>query len=405
MKVCLVADLHLFSTEIGGNWSEDSFDIFKDRILPGISEEQPELVIFLGDTLDPLSGRSVPTWPRGDRLSERFVEALVDNEIKNAYILRGNHDYIEPLRNISKMGGPTLVDNDWLIIGETGFYFFSSRYPNHQKAIDDIGSIPDVNIKNKILLMHENVSMRNAQNLPSPIMKEICKRFDMIFNGHEHSYRKPYRNVWCLQSSLPWHPWYGNSDLEIIWSDENPNVKDNETKFGYWIADMVGKDPCFMPVDIGLRIVTAELRFQDAAAHKVRENLLKLYKVISSDLNLLPEKTIVRIHLIGTLKEGDERIDVGFSDIERMYYSHFYEGNTRSIIRLEDLRGGGAYLNQEDLKYVSVEDALKQLESEVPKIRAFYGEVFDLIEKKTFDGDTLIERIKNSKTLEDTDGS
>ncbi len=56
-------------------------------------------------------------------------------------------------------------------------------------------------------------------------------------------------------------------------------------------------------------------------------------------------------------------------------------------------------MSKEDLRYISVEDALKQLEPEEPKIREFYEEVYDLIEKKTFDGEALIERIKNSKIL------
>ncbi|HDM22340.1 MAG TPA: hypothetical protein ENG20_00960 [Methanomicrobia archaeon] len=58
-------------------------------------------------------------------------------------------------------------------------------------------------------------------------------------------------------------------------------------------------------------------------------------------------------------------------------------------------------MSREDLRYVSVEDALEHLEAEIPKIRDFYKEVSDLIEKKTFDGDALIERIQNSRVLRD----
>lgn len=401
MKICLIADLHLFSSEIGGNWSEDSFTIFKEKILPKVSELKPDIIVFLGDTLDPLSGRSDPTWPRGDKLSRRFVEALMERNIKNAYILRGNHDYEEPLRNISMMGGPSFIDNDWLLIEDMGFYFFSSRYPNLQKAINDLKSIPDIKVKTKILLMHENVNMHGAENIPREILKEISKKFDMIFNGHEHVYRHPYENVWCLSSALPWRPWYGNSDIEIIWGNsEEPKIKENENKFGFWIVETIKKDLNFIPVDIGVKIVTAELQFLKAPAATVKDKLEKLADIIFNRLKIIPENTIVRVSLEGTLKEGDERIDVGFSDIEKKYYSNFYEGKSKNILRLENLRGGGAYLSRENLRYISVEDALKQLETEIPRIRAFYGEIFDLIEKKTFEGELLIERIKNSKVLE-----
>jgi len=249
--------------------------------------------------------------------------------------------------------------------------------------------------------MHENVNMHRAENIPGEIMEEISKRFDIIFNGHEHVYRKPYGNVWCLSSSLPWRPWYGNSDIEIFWGNGELEITRNENKFGFWILDTSEKEPSLVSVDIGVKIVTVELQFSDSPATMVREKLIKLSEIINHKLKITPEKTIVRVSLQGTLKEGDERIDVGFSDIEREYYSNFYEGKSRNILRLEDLRGGGAYLSREDLRYISVEDALNQLELEIPKIRPFYGEISDLIEKKTFDGEVLIERIKNSKTLED----
>jgi hypothetical protein len=51
---------------------------------------------------------------------------------------------------------------------------------------------------------------------------------------------------------------------------------------------------------------------------------------------------------------------------------------------------------KKDLKYISLEDALKQLP---PEGREFYREISELIEPKTFDGEALIEKIKKSKAL------
>lgn len=396
-KVCLIADTHLFSSEIRGNWPEDSFTVFKERILPTIRSEEPDVVIFLGDVLDPHSGKSDPRWPRGDEVSGKFVEALKKADIKNAYALRGNHDYIEPLRNISEMGGPLLIEDDWLKIEDTAFYFFSSRYPNLKKAADDLKLIGDVDAKNKILLMHENLSIRGADNIPEDVMREVSQRFDMVFNGHQHVYHQLYDNVWCLSSALPWRPGYGNCDIEIIWDDEEPEIKRNKDRFGFYLLDPDSRSLNFIPVDTGVKIAAARLRFSYAPASLARERLIQLPELLSRLYE--PERTIVRVYLEGTLKEGNERIDIGFSDIERRYYANFYDGRSRNILRVENLRGGGAYLSREDLRYVSVEDVLKQLEPEIPEVRNFYKEVQDLIEKKTFDGETLIERIKNSTTL------
>ena len=399
MRICIIADLHLFSSEIGGNWPEDSFTIFKDKILPKVKDEKPDAIIFLGDILDPHSGRSDPRWPKGDEASGKFVEALKEADIKNSFALRGNHDYFECLKNISEMGGPKFIDNDWLKLGDSAFYFFSSRYPNLPKAIDDLKSIADIDAKNKILLMHENVSINGAENIPRDVMKEVSKRFDMIFNGHQHAYDQPYNNVWCLSSTLPWRPGYGNSDIEIIWENDEPKIKENKNKFGFYIVIIGEKRVEFIPVDIGLKIIIARMFFLDADVNEVRKRLIKLSKILSTKFE--PEKSIVRVYLEGALKEGNERIDVGFSDIESRYYSDFYEDRSRNVLRVESLKGGGAYLSKDDLRYISVEDALKHLEIEIPRIRDFYKEVYDLIEKKTFDGDALIERIRNSKVLED----
>jgi len=397
MKICLIADAHLFSSEIGGNWVEDSYVIFKERILPMVKDAETDAVVFLGDTLDPHSGKSDPRWPKGDEVSGKFVDAIRKARVKNTFILRGNHDYVEPLRNIFEMGGPRFIENDWLRIGETALYFFSSRYPDLKKAIDDLKSIPDTDATNKILLMHENLSIPDADNLPKDIIRQLSQKFHMVFNGHQHAFQQLYGNVWCLSSTLPWHPGYGNCDIEITWEGKEPDVEENENRFGFYVADVDAKRLGFTPVDIGVKIAIAKLHFSGNPASVVRERLIELSKKLPTIAK--PENTILRVYPEGTLKDGDERIDIGLSDIESRYYSGFYEGVSRSILRVEKLRGGGAYLSKEDLRYISVEDALKQLESKTPELREFYKEVNDLIEKKTFDGESLVERIKNSKTL------
>ena len=169
--------------------------------------------------------------------------------------------------------------------------------------------------------------------------------------------------------------------------------------FSFYLVDIERKHLEFIPIDIGLKIIIAKLYFSNASADEVRDRLIKLSELLAERFDT--KKSILRVYLEGTLREGDERIDVGFSDIESKYYSNFYEGRSRTILRVENLKGGGAYLSKEDLRYVSVEDALKHLEADIPKIRDFYKEVSDLIEKKTFDGDALIERIQNSRVLRD----
>lgn len=401
MKICLLADTHLFSSEIGGSWPQDSFEIFKNKIMPKIVPEKPDLTIFLGDILDPHSGKSDPRWPLGDEVSRQFTDILKKTGLKEIYALKGNHDYLEPLKLISEIGTPKFVDNDWLTVGGTFLYFFTSRYGNLQKAINDLKAIPQKTAKTKILLMHENVSIEGAENIPAEIMEMLSKQFDIIFNGHEHAYKKPYPNVYCLSSTLPWTPNYGNRDIEVTWKHDAvyPKIVHHESSFGFYSYDTTSEKLKYVPIDIGVKLAICKLTFFDNSASEVRERLVSLSKTLSSIG--IPSKTIVRVYLSGTLKEGDERIDVGLSELEARYFSFFYEGNSRNIVRVGDLHGGGAFLSKEDLRYVSVEDALVKLETEFPQIREFYKEVSDLIEKKNLDRDALIDRVFKTKLLGD----
>ncbi len=396
-----MADTHLFSSEIGGNWVEESYRVFKDIILEDLIKKHPEALIFMGDTLDPHSGRSDPRWPRGDEASGKLIESLKELGINGIYALKGNHDYEEPMKLMARAGSPVFINNDWLKLDDTAFYFFTSRYPDLGRAEQDLRTIPDFKAKHKILLMHENICIEAAENLSKKVMGEIADRFDLVLNGHEHAAKKPYNNVYCLSSTLPWRAGYGNSDLEVHWGKQKePEIKENANKFGYWLLDTLSLHLDFVPVDISIKIAVVRLSFSDSPVSDVRRKIIKISEILSSRYD--PQRVIVRICLDGTLKEGDERIDVGFSELGEKYYSQFYEG-TGDVFNMSDLKGGGAYLSKEDLSFVSIEDAVKKLKSEIPDIEEFYREVYDLIEKKSLDTETLIDRIKKSKHLGDKD--
>lgn len=401
LKIALIADTHLFSSEIGGNWAEDSFSIFQDRLLKEISKGKPSALIFLGDNLDPHSGRSDPRWPRGDEASIRFVKALKESGIERVYALKGNHDYEEPMKLMAETGTPYFIDNSWVVLDDIAFYFFTSRYPDLKKAVDDLKAIPEINAKRKVLLMHESISIEDAENLPKKTLEELSKRYNLVLNGHEHAPKRPAKNVFCISSALPWRAGYGTCDLEILWSASgDPQIKQAESKFGYWTIDTEVDDkpliPEFVPVDIGIKIAVARLEFSDAPVAQVRERLIRTAELIASKHT--PKNTVVRVYLSGTLKEGDERIDVDFGDIGEKHYSCFYEGKA-DVFSLAELKGGGSYLSKDELSYVSIEDAVQKLKKEFPNIEDFYREVYELIERKSFDPEALIERVKNSRNL------
>lgn len=406
MKICLLSDLHLFSNEIGGSWAEDSFKIFQEELLPKVAEEKPDLIFFLGDILDPLSGKRTPRWPSGDEINERFVSALATMNLNNLYSLRGNHDYFEPLQNIEMMGGPKLVKDEWLKVEDNAFYFFSTRYPNPEKAEKDLGNIPEIRAAHKFLLMHETVNIPGEKRLSNTILKRISDRFEFIFNGHEHAYSKAFENIYCLSSALPWRPKYDSNNYEITWdtNEKEPNfIERGSNIHGFYLFDTENNELEFLPISRDVKIATAQLNFKNIPATNVRDKLIKLSDVLKRHVE--QNRTVVRVYLQGTLREGDERIDIGLTDIEREYYGGFYEGYSKKVIHATDLQGGGSYLDKEDLKYLSVEDALDQLEKEIPEIRGFYEEISDLIERKTFKGDQLIKRIEEIELFDEEENA
>lgn len=398
MRISILSDLHLFSTDIGGRWNEQSFEIFKEIIIPELMNRNPDMIIFLGDIIDPGSGRIEPRWSKGDGLNELFVKVFRENNIIHAYALKGNHDYVEPLRNISDMHGPKFIDDDWVINDDVGLYFFSSRYPDIERGTRDITLIPEIHgegVNRKILLMHENLTIPDSdENISLSVMREVNAKFDIILNGHQHREEHiPNTNIWCLSSCLPWRV---NMDTCDVIIDSNLKINRMKPRHGFYILETDNMNLDFIPINTGIKTVIAKIIFHDADASEVREKLKNLSELIHTEFS--PMNTIVRVYLEGTLKKGTERIDIGFKDL-RKYFIDFYEGN-KDIIKIDNLIGGGAYLSKTEITLPTVKDAIKYLSKKYPEIGDFYKEIEDLLEKKSLDRDTLVERIKQSKTIE-----
>lgn len=406
MKIALLADPHLFSGDIGGNWSEDSFQIFKRELLTSLKQQKPDICILLGDILDPKGNIS---WAKGNYFEIQFVNMM--KELKkeldiNVLMLQGNHkgDRKEILRNINEMGGPTFIDNEWFSYKDVDIYFFSSRvYQNIETIIDELKAIPlSPNDKNiKILLMHEVLSIGNNKvRIPKDFMIEyISPRYNAIFNGHQHFDNKYFNNIWCLDSALPnkisrkstKNIDYNQSSIENAWDQElespiltydgsNLDVIKNKYKnrYGFYIYDTnnMREDPKRFPIDIGIDILNIRLEFKDAPVELIREILIDIYNKLEKDKFEKNNKVIVRIYCEGTLRQGDKKEDIGIRKIEKKY-SIFYD----RIIDIENLIGMNEeeIFNRDNLKSVSKEDSIKKMEKNYPFAGDFIREMGSLL--------------------------
>lgn len=383
----MIPDLHLFSSKIGGNWSKDSFTIFIEKFLPRMKQENPDMIVFLGDTLDPGNLK----WDEGDAKSILFVDAIKSINMEHIYSLLGNHERKAPLDAISKMGGPKFIDDKWIDFKDKGigFYFFSTRYEyrhNMQKVIYDMRSIEENHlVKTKILFMHDGLSIIGEKNnIPEDIMTDISKNFDAIFNGHQHFYEEYDDNIWCLDSALPWRvtlrgtkkidlnqaniidAWdYGPESPIFIYDGANlETAKDKyRNRYGFYIFDTEKRKLDHINIDIGIDIVNIRLIYNNASADLINSQLMEIYNKLEKD----KQKTIVRLYLEGTLREG-ERIDLDI--IKNDYYYKFYEEKNENIVNTKKLKIKDMDFSEENLgNFVSIEDALTILERERPYIK------------------------------------
>ena len=340
MKICFVSNLHLFS-EIGGNWPEDSFRIFTEKILPAIKENNPDAVIFMGNIIAPPSGLPDSDGKIIAERNARFVDSLKNADIKNTFSLKGKNNTPESLMAISEMGGPKFVHNEWIKFGDIACYFFSSRYPNIQSAEHDLELIPLSDADTTILLMHENILMPLPEkNLNWDILDRISKNFDIIINSCGE-YRA-FPNVWDLPPSLPGSMGYSKNAIEIDWREgEEPEIIRQENKFGIHFFDSQKKSLEFFPIDIGIKFVFAHLSFQKTPATLVRKRLVRLSELISEMVD--PKSTILRINCSGYLISNTARLvnnkwiwdmkeeNVGWSNIQSEYFQNFYNGSNRDL--------------------------------------------------------------------------
>src|SRR2546425_7317689 len=124
MKVALLADLHLGSKAIGdGRWKLQALE---QIIVPKLRELKVTHLIFPGDTLDFTHGRSSRTAERPQQI--RAAAELFRSLDIPGYLLLGNHDDEESCTIFEHLGGPKIVQDNWVELGNgLGAFLMTGR--------------------------------------------------------------------------------------------------------------------------------------------------------------------------------------------------------------------------------------------------------------------------------------
>ncbi|MDI6806648.1 MAG: hypothetical protein QMD14_02415 [Candidatus Aenigmarchaeota archaeon] len=388
MKAALIGNGHLRSYEIGGDWQNESTRLFTRRILPELSDVEPDVTIFLGDIYYVSSGEADVK----EEYVNEFVASLKTFDLaKNAYILKGNQDKVEVLKRIEELGGPKFADEGWIISDDSTFYFFHSRYDN-RKAIEDLERIQEQDFGNlkKYLLVHENPEVIQW------ISKNIYQKYDAVFNGHFHHYSQR-KNIFNIGPALPLRPERDFWDVKLTWpaDKEEPMIEESGPNYGFYLVNTVAAidSPDFIkfkPVDIRKKLTIVEIYSDNFSTSEIDVRVRKVHDLLKKIYS--PKDTIVRVYLEGNLKKGEEKRNLNLEELKELY-SDFYEGR-RDLFRTDGLVSAG----YERLGFRSREEALEEVEEVHGKeMRRFIEDLIPILDRATFPRDRALEILRRNK--------
>lgn len=285
MQVALLADLHLGSKTIGD--SRWRLEALQNVIVPKLRELRVTHIIFPGDTLDfsqgGLTSRTAER-PKQLQAAAEFIHGLG----VPCYLLLGNHDDEESCTFFEGMGGPKIVQNDWVELREDIGAFFMPGRRDKEASIEALQLLDVCRFKKKILILHEDLPIFHDPGF----LDAAQARFDLIVNGHNHVYRAIRPKVYLLPACLPWDARRGSHcDLKVHYlSDGQITRESNLNAWGFTVFD---EDLVLhmQPVEPGVRIAICNV---EAPANKAGEAIRATLDSLLSDQSLPPKALVVR---------------------------------------------------------------------------------------------------------------
>ena len=241
--IAIVSDAHLL---MQAEWLEDESKITAEgnevlenfeRAIDELKKEKPEAVFLAGDIFDyrTKSQRRV-AHREGEKYMIRIravLDRLADELNCKIYALKGNHDSEPVLRSTEKAlkGKFVYCGYKTVKIGDLNAFFLDSHY------LPGLYDIPLEQIPGKgyMLIMHESAPLWGVPAPSEENFRSICKRFEIVFNGHMHSFQPKavgIPNLYMIPAFIPSREIKNNWMVKYKYpSDLEPEIR--ETPFGF----------------------------------------------------------------------------------------------------------------------------------------------------------------------------
>jgi hypothetical protein len=252
MKLAIIADLHLGSKDIGdGRWKQRAF---QEIVIAELRREQVSHIIFAGDTLD-FKGSSTLSADKPNML--QFAVDQLSTTSAPSFLLMGNHDDMESCQFFEYMGGPRIVKDDWVSLGDSiGAYLMGPRQDRVQarSALDRLDTSA---FSSRILVLHEDLQVFQDQDF----LSVACDKFQLVVNGHNHVFRPVKKGAYLLPACLPWKARMGSQcDLTLSIGVDGTLTEDCTDPLP-WGFLVVSQDLSvrFVPIDCGTKIILCKV--------------------------------------------------------------------------------------------------------------------------------------------------
>lgn len=296
--MAIISDAHLFQT------FAENYDSVGDlgRVLEEIkTKSDPDLLFLAGDMFDYMKTETIYLRHyEGEGYMVR-IRKLFEGFEKPIYAIRGNHDKEEVL-----VGLKQTVDNFHYETGAKDFAEFAACFMNSFYETGGYGPSAQEGVraflqeeapglkkwgKKTILLCHETFAPYDNA-LPDSLIRVMEKDFDLVLNGHMHSWNpSTYKSnrIVCLPSLLPSKIAKGKYAMErYAWSEGSKNAGRVQlgSPFGYVVldTDTLGVDLHeFIPSKKIIEVVldVSNLQLENARSH---------LRAMFSELNQRPDK-------------------------------------------------------------------------------------------------------------------
>jgi len=209
---------------------------------------------------------------------------------------------------LHRMGGPEIVQNDWVNLGDGAGAFLLPGGRGKEIILEALEHLDVSRFEKRILVLHEDLPICHDLDF----LAAAEARFDLIVNGHTHVYRQIRPKVYLLPACLPWDARRGSQcDLRLRRSGDGDITCEKTT--GPWGFTVFGDDlvPRMEVVEAPVRIAICEI---NAVADEARRAVADMLDSLLGEPQLFAKTLVVRVYAPRLSRAARDELDRAYGD-------------------------------------------------------------------------------------------